>query len=205
MSSVSLQSVHKSFEQFLKTTCDKDFNLLGSSGDIQGSARIVIDNKILLGTVSASESKVSLLFNNTVENISASVMNSYRLNSDDELIGILSDDFDFECTSRNSEEQQLLSNKSWVLARYESDDGEGSRMIALVAHYFSTSDEYREHVVIRFGEFAAGERQINQQDFWFEIDDAGQLSLKTLFYYDGESDTKFMCQQSLTNHGQTLN
>jgi hypothetical protein len=130
----------------------------------------------------------------------------YLLDNDDTLIGIASDDFEFQRVSQNEEDDELVKNTAWVISRFESNEVQGeTRKTTFVAHYFQSNDEFKEHVVIRSGEFTNDNAQVNQQDFWFEITETGDLSLKNLFYYDGEFDMKFMCVHPSSTQIHTLN
>ena len=203
---VTVQSIQQHFERFLKNPSRSKFNLLNSEGNRQGNAIIWIENETFESVPDGSVSTVRLVFRSEVEEQTIGAQSKYLLGINGEVIGVLSDEFDFERISRNDEDEELISKKAWVIARFKSNEVDGEwRTITIVAHYFPSTIEHREHVVIRSGEFANNNTQMNQQDFWFEITETGELLLRNLFYYDSEFNMNFMCVNPSPGSSRVLN
>jgi len=206
MTLVTVQSIQQHFEIFLKTASRSKFSLLNSEGNRQGHAIIEVTNETYTDISAGSVSTLRFIFRIEVEKQTIGAQTMYLLDNNDEIIGVVSDEFEFQRISRNEDDDELVAKKAWVIARFESGEIEGeSRAITLVAHYFPSTNEHQEHVVIRSGEFTNDNTQMNQQDLWFEITETGELVLRNLFYYDGAFDMKFMCVNPSVQSSQTLN
>jgi hypothetical protein len=206
MTLVTTQSIRQHFESFLKTASRSKFSLLNSEGNRQGHAIIEVTNETYTDISAGSVSTLRFIFRFEVEKQTIGAQTMYLLDNNDEIIGVVSDEFEFQRISRNDDDDELVAKKAWVIARFESEEVEGeSRAITFVAHYFPSTNEHQEHVVIRSGEFTNDNAQMNQQDLWFEITETGELVLRNLFYYDGAFDMKFMCVYPSLQSSQTLN
>lgn len=206
MTAVTVQSIQQHFESFLKTASRSKFSLLNSEGNRQGHAIIEVTNETYTDISAGSVSTLRFIFRFEVEKQTVGAQTMYLLDNNDEIIGVVSDEFEFQRISRNEDDDELVAKKAWVIARFVSEEVEGeSRAITFVAHYFPSTNEHQEHVVIRSGEFTNDNAQTNQQDLWFEITETGELRLRNLFYYDGAFDMKFMCVNPLVQSSQTLN
>lgn len=202
----TVKSIQQHFEKFLKTSSRSKFSLLNSEGNRQGHAIIEVVNETYTDISAGSLSTLRFIFPFYVKKQTIVAQTMYLLDHNDELIGVVSDEFEFQRVSRNEDDDELVAKKAWVIARFESDEVEGeSRAITFVAHYSPSTNEHQEHVVIRSGEFTNDNTQMNQQDLWFAITETGELALRNLFYYDGAFDMNFMCVNPSVQSSQTHN
>lgn len=181
------------------------FDLLDANGDQQGKALIDITNESFSEISNGSVSTISLVFKNDKTGLHLGTESLYLFDHEGKLIGVVADAKEFHQVSRLSDDETLVSNKTRVLAKYKCEERDGEfSSVTLVAHYFVSNPLQREHVLMRFGEYARSGAQVSQQDFWLRFDGKGGLELATLFYVDGETGMRIMSQCPSSETNQTL-